>query len=261
MCGGGTARSKQREACIAAGLTLFFGLAHADDKPHVAITESAVIIEAKNASLHSVLEELSRKTGLAVTSQAALDEAVAAGIDEPTLQQAIRRLLRHRSYLLLQSRDAECSLWIFADDPEARTKTWAPPTAPPPEPDHDRELIDYQILAVSDAAKHRREAMYGFGETSDDVALLLPGLSDPDVSVREEAILSIADIGGGQSVAALGIALSDSVARVRMDAVDALGEVGGPDATAWLWRAMADEDPTVREAASEWLIELERMPK
>lgn len=258
MSAGGSKARKVRGACIVAGLALCLGLAHAAGDIRVNITGNAVTITADNSSVRSVLEELSRQTHLVVVSQEAFDELVSIDIDQPTLAQAIRRLLRHKSYLLEQSKSDSGSLWIFSDDTDNRETAWATQPKRRPDPEPDSELTDYLILASSDIASDREEAMYGFGEIADSnsVQYLLLGLSDPDENVREEAIRSLADLGGTESVMALRMALHDPAANVRVDAVEALGEIGGPEAVKLLQGATADENDTVREAAAEWLTEL-----
>lgn len=268
MCARRKTARKLRGACIAAGLTFFFGFAHAAGDLRINITSDAVTIKADNTSLRSVLEELSRQTHLVVVSQEALDELLSIEIDQSTLPQAIRRLLRHKSFLLQQSNPvsgsqfpgttAYSSLWIFSDDVDNRQHAWASQPTRRPDSELDSELIDYQILASSDDARDRQEAMFGFGDIGDSngIEYLLLGLSDPDENVREEAILSLAELGGTESVMALSIVLNDPEAKVRVDAVDALGEIGGHEAVRLLQGATADENDTVREAAAEWLTEL-----
>ena len=258
MSAGGRTARKASGACIAAGLTFCFALAHAAGDLRINITADAVTIKANNSSVRSVLEELSRQSDLVVVSQEALDELVSIEIDQPTLPQAIRRLLRHKSFLLKQSNDGVGSLWIFSDDADNNQTAWVTPPTRRPDPEPDSELIDYQILAASADVSDREEAMYGFGDVGDSnsIEYLQLGLSDPDERVREEAIQSLAEIGGTESINALSIALNDPEAKVRVDAVEALGEIGGQEAVKLLQGAMADENDTVREAAAEWLTEL-----
>lgn len=258
MSSGRKTARKVRGAYIVAGLTFCLGLAHAAGDPRINITGDAVTIKANNSSVRSVLEELSRQTNLVVTSQMPLDELLSIDINQPTLPQAIRRLLRHKSFLLEQSDDGAGSLWIFSDDADNNQTAWATQPTRRPDPELDSELTNYLILASSDDASDREEAMFGFGDIGDsnNIDYLLLGLSDPDERVREEAIQSLAELGGTESVMALSIALNDPEANVRVDAVEALGEIGGQEAVKLLQGAMADENDTVREAAAEWLTEL-----
>ncbi len=265
---GGKTALTVRGACLAAGLTFFLCFAHAESQLHVVISDEAVTIKADNTSIRSVLEALSRQTDLIVMSQETLDELVTVEIDRSTLQEAIRRLLRHKSFILHQVSHVSSGefprtmphsrLWIFSDDSGSNQHAWTIRPALRPDPVDNSELIDYQVLALSDKRSDRAEAMFGFGEIASSISIeyLQQGLSDPDDRVREAAIDSLADLGGPESVQALSLALNDPDASLRIDAVDALGEIGGREAIKLLQEAMTDENDTVREAAAEWLTEL-----
>jgi len=258
MYAGGRIAERLREACVTAGLTFCLGLAQAAGDLRIHVSDDVITIKADETSTRQVLEELSRQTNLVVVSQGALDELVSVDINQSTLAAAIRRLLRHRNFLLQQSGDFEGSLWIFSNDSGNSQQAWATPRKHRPVPEHDSDFSNYLILMSSMDASDRKEAMFGFGEVADDdtIEYLLMGLSDPDEGVREEAVQSLAELGGKKSVEALGIALNDREARVRVDAVEALGEIGGPEAVKLLRQATTDGNDTVREAATEWLTEL-----
>jgi len=261
---GGNTALTVRGACLAAGLAFCFGLVQADVSVHVAITDEAISIRARDTSLRNVLEELSRQSNLTIMSQDPLDDLVTVDIAAQSLPEAVRRLLRQKSFMLhqlnyLADRPDGASynrLWIFSEGPI--DGGWATRTLPSPASDISSELIDYQLLALSAKSGDREEAMYGFGEFggSNDVEYLQQGLSDPDENVREEAIESLVELGGTESVQALSLVLHDPDISIRIDAVDALGEIGGQEAMKLLQEAMADENHTVREAAAEWLTEL-----
>ncbi len=232
------------------------------------IGDEAVTIKADNTSIRSLLEELSRQTDLIVMSEENLDELVTVEINKRTLPEAIHRLLRHKSFMLHQVSHVSSGefpgtiphsrLWIFSNDSDSNQHGWTIQPTLRSDPVDDSELIDYQILALSDNRSDRAEAMFGFGEiaSSNSIEYLQQGLFDPDERVRETAIESLAELGGTESVQALSLALNDSDAGLRIDAVDALGEIGGQEAIKLLQEAMADENYTVREAAAEWLTEL-----
>ncbi len=264
---GGKTALTVRGACLAAGLTFLLGYAQAEDHPHVAISNVAVSIKADDTSIRSVLEELSRQSNLVVVSQDALDELVTVDIEEPTLAEAILRLLRQKSFMLHQASYATGSefpgnspysrLWILSGESNDRQLTWTTQARSRPPLVNDSELIDYQILALSDNGGDREDAMVGFGDVGSSVIdYLRYGLSDPDEGVREAAIESLAELGGTESVQALTVVLNDPDAAMRIDAVDALGEIGGQEAIRILQMAMTDDNHTVREAAAEWLTEI-----
>ena len=265
---GGKSALTVRGACIAAGLTFCLAVSSSEIAVEVATSEAAISIKAENQSIRTVLEELSRQVNLVVISEDALDELVAVDIDQPTLQDAIRSLLRQKSYMLHQldyESDSETSgsanynrLWIFSDKPGTSETAWRMNTDSWPDDGGDVEIVDYQVLAMSEDSGDREEAMVGFGETggSDNIVYLQRGLSDPDKRVREEAIESLIEVGGTESIHALSNVLHDPDDGIRIDAVDAMGEIGGQDAIRYLRLALNDENHTVREAAAEWLTEL-----
>jgi hypothetical protein len=265
---GGKTALTVRGACLAAGLTFFLCFAHAESQLHVMISDEAVTIKADNTSIRSVLEELSRQTNLIVMSEETLDELITVEVDRSTLQGAIRRLLRQKSFMLHQLSHVSSGelpgimphsrLWIFSDDSGSNQHAWTIQPALRPDPVENSEMIDYQVLALSDKRADREEAMLGFGEiaSSNSIEYLQQGLSDPDERVRETAIESLAELGGTESVQALSLALNDPDASLRIDVVDALGEIGGQEAIKLLQEAMTDDNDTVREAAAEWLTEL-----
>ncbi len=265
---GGKTALTVRGACLATGLTFFLAFAPAESQIYVLLSDDAVTIRAENTSIRSVLEELSRQTNLVVMSQETLDDLVTIDVDRSTLQAAVRRLLRHKSFMLHQLDPVSGSefpgttpysrLWVFSGASDTRQHTWTTQPALRAYPVGDSEIIDYQVLALSDDRNDREEAMVGFGEISSNssIEFLQQGLSDPDERVREAAIESLADLGGTESVHALSVALNDPDASLRIDAIDALGEIGGQEAFRFLQDAMTDENHTVREAAAEWLTEL-----
>lgn len=88
------------------------------------------------------------------------------------------------------------------------------------------------------------------------VALTLRSLlDDPDSSVRQQAVESLAAFGGIEAVGGLGYALSDIDDRIRVLAIEALAELGSDDATGTLALALNDPSPDVRAFAAEQLAD------
>ncbi len=265
---GGRTALTVRGACLAAGLTFFLCFAQAESQLRVLISDETVTIKADNTSIRIVLEELSRRTDLIVMSEENLDELMTVDIEEPTLAEAIHRLLRQKSFMLHQvshvsTRESPGTmphgrLWIFSGDSGSNQHAWTIQPALRPNTPGDSESIDYQILALSDNGGDRADAMVGFGDvgSSSVVEYLRYGLYDPDESVREAAIESLIELGGTESIRALSVVLNDPDPAMRIDAVDALGEIGGQEVIRFLQMAMTDDDHTVREAAAEWFTEL-----
>jgi hypothetical protein len=263
---GGRTALTARGACFAAGLTFLLGISHAESNVRVMISDHGVSIIALDTTIRDVLEELSQQSNLVVLSQDAVDDPVTVDIDQPTLPEAIRHLLRQKDFMIHQPSSLSghadrgpapyTRLWIFPDDSDNSQQGWT--NVAPGIDDDGGEFSDYRMLALSHSSSDREEAMYGIGDIGVDhsVEFLKRGLSDPVDRVRQAAIDSLAEIGGTESVQALGIALRDPDASLRVDAVDALGEIGSEESIEMLQGAIADENPIVREAAAEWITEL-----
>lgn len=265
---GGKTALTVRGACLAAGLTVCLAFAQAEENVRVIIEDDLVTIVALNTSLKDVLEELSLNANLTILSEEVLDEPVTLDIQQASLPEAVRHLLRQKSYMLHRLNQDSTSgtvvsypdsrLWIFSDAQRDTRYAWTSIPAMESYSEAGHETVDYRVLAYSNDAGEREEAMFALAEISGDanIAYLAQGLSDPDDGVRETAIEALMMIGGKQSIGALSIVLNDPDAGLRADAVDALGEIGGEDVMQYLQDAMADEDPIVREAAADWLTEL-----
>jgi HEAT repeats len=112
-----------------------------------------------------------------------------------------------------------------------------------------------QVATSDPDASVREEAVSALGDMRGIEArrAFELALIDPDREVRRAAIAGLAALGGDESARALAIVQSDSDARLRQDAVHALGEIGGATSTQLLRQALLDEDPAVRQAAAELL--------
>lgn len=249
-----------RDACLLAGVTFCLGDADAvaDHTTIVTVHGETLTIEARDVTTRDVLEALSEQTGLMVRSHAALDERLTTAMRRATLAETVRRLLRRHSYLLQNAASGNSVLHIFADDAGDTGAAWATRRTTSFSHEIDGKWVDDQSLLSSADAADREKAMFAIGERHDvaDHGYLLMGLNDPDPGVRGEAIAAIAEIGDADFIGLLGVALQDTHISVRLEAIDALGDLGGTDAIALIRRVTADPDPTVREAASEWLLEL-----
>lgn len=81
-----------------------------------------------------------------------------------------------------------------------------------------RKAVTIDLARFSDEAERPRR-----------VTLLVQALSDQNSDVRRQALLSLADLGAGEAIAAILPLLSDVEIKVRQIAVLALGEVAGAD--------------------------------
>lgn len=255
-----------RGACLLAGLTFFSCTAAADSSVQVIVGDSTVAIEAENTSIRRILESIAAEAGLVVHSDLPLAGRVTVSKTTANIADAIAHILRSESYMLLMSGDefADClaacgRLWVLSGGSDADAGSWSTPQARFSGSTRDTDWENYQLLANSSDDMEREQAMFGLGELGHDssIDLLKRGLVDANRSVREAAIESLADIGGNRSVAALGIALADPDPGLRISALDALGAVGGPKPKSLIQQALNDSDSNVREAAGNWMTELD----
>lgn len=214
----------------------------------------------QDVPLGRVLDEIARTTGLTVVRHVALDQPVSAEFYQLSLERGLRRILRHRSFVLEYALSRPRTLWILPQGEEEhafehriveRTDTTS----------FGKDIAQISTLEATlkgGDAEQREEAALALGESghAHAVAPLTLALADEDEDVREAAVVSLAEIGGAEAVQALVIALRDENPRVREEAVDALGEIGGPMAIGLLEQALTDEVKFVRQAATEVLDEL-----
>jgi HEAT repeat protein len=184
----------------------------------------------------------------------ALDREITLEFHRLSLEQALRRILRHCSFVLEYAAAQPRTLWILpqGEDEYAAQRRVVASTA------SGSAGEDIYTKISSADAEQRQEATLELGESGhvDAVVPLTLALADKDEDVREAAVISLAEIGGAEAVQALAIALRDENPRVREEAVDALGEIGGKVAIGLLEQALADDVRFVRQAATEVLDEL-----
>lgn len=257
-----------------AGLTLLAGMADlaAQERPAlwVSIEDEIVSVEAHDVPIRHILEEIARQTDLEVFTQDPLSEQVSVDLQDSSMFQAMRRILKDRSYNLSRVSSEQgrvVRLWILSADPDSfatsstqlESLSAAPPFATPlGEDDEDLAMLAAEALSYRDPSA-RVEAVYALGEIGpSNTRILEQALMDPSAEVRESAIEALADIGGSESASALEVALNDAEVSVRLEAVEALGEIGGQTAAALLRKALVDE--ATRETAAELLAELPEHP-
>jgi HEAT repeats len=95
------------------------------------------------------------------------------------------------------------------------------------------------------------------GSSDDELNPLIDQLSSNDGTVRQEARRKLVNL-GRYAEAALIQTLSSAKSDVRWEAAVVLGEIGGPRTAEALVKALEDEDISVRWAAANALIKLNR---
>lgn len=234
-----------REACLLAGLALFVTVAAAEARGVLAVecNDGQVSVHASAVPANRILGEIGRRCDVRIVLHESLDERVSLAIDGMTLPRAVKRILRGRSFMLRfaqPSLGAGNWLWVFADTPSgSRREEIVLPAAPVP-------VVDAQ------------ETIYLLGDEPNQrsMRLLREALADPDRSIREAAVETLGEIGGGEAALAVSAALNDPDVDIRESAVDALGSIGGDTATQLLHQMTADRHSLIREAAADNLEEL-----
>jgi len=282
-----------RGACIAAGLTLSWSVASADQIQSTLFVEinsrSATVI-ANDATVRDVLEEIAVQTGIIVYSRSVLGTKVTTSIKAASIPDVIRRILKQHNFTLHYVSDASTGmpvfgsrLWIFADNATSTTPLWSVGrpvrdwtlryAAGDPEKIRLRAISNIAtqedktgvasglISAMNDpAVAVREEAVYGLSELDDVAAIdyLKNSLYDPNLRVRVAAIAAfaaLAESGNDAATIALSDLLQDEDASIRSEVIHALADIGGNVANHYLQQALADASEINRETASGYLAE------
>ena len=249
----------------------------------VVFDEGYLSIDARNVSLHDILEEVATQSGLALSIRGSLTERVTLSIDELQLSVAIETLLDGMSYALQYAPDSPSlpnRLWVmsrrdsngeddspYVDPVSGRTRQdrFSMPAsqrleavAALTERENGAFIFEIESALSDDSKAVRHEAIFALGEAGGDsaTALLHYLLADPDVDVRAAVIDALAEAGGERSVTTLVTALHDPDPALRENAAYALGEIGGPLAVELLDQATTDSDQLVREAAEDVLNDM-----
>lgn len=261
--GGETSTAREKELHSVAG-------------PHLVwFADGCLTVKAQDVPLGELIDEIAKKSGVTVAKHVALDRRVSLEFHRLPLEQALRRILRHRSFVLEYAEPVPGqpsavarvrTLSILPQGHErysAKAAAVRPMTSGPSEADVTARIWELQAALASGDAQTREEAVVELGESerAEAVGPLSLALADANEDIREAAVFSLTDIGGAHAAKALDIALADRDPRVREAAVDALGEIGGEVAIALLERALSDKVKFVREAAAEMLDELRGAPQ
>lgn len=216
-----------------------------------------VILRVHDTRLRDVLEAIARKCNLRLKMYGSFDSRITATVETAPLVIALRKLLRHESYLLhlsdgVDSTGVSCgaesgALWVFsAESPAASTQPVLPFDA-----SADTAAA---VLAPAPAGGSHQDKIAGIRDPGRPgipaaVAPLGLALADEDHRVRSAATHALASIGGDDAIAVLAGAMLDEDARVRTEASNALGLIGGDSVIELLRPALEDSDAMVRDAA------------
>lgn len=249
-----------RGACIAAGLTLFFSVAAAEQKQSnvfVDVNGGTATVIANNAPVRDVLEELAMRSGIIVYSRSALDTNVSYSIEEEPIPDLIRRILKRYNFTLHYVSDTTTGmpvfgsrLWIFADDATSTTPLWSV----------GQPVRDWTLrYAAGDPEKNRLRAISSIATQEDKTGVapeLIAAMNDPSVAVREDAVYGLSESGDAAAVEYLKNSLNDPEKRVRVAAISALAESGNDEATIALSGLLQDEDASIRSEVIHALADI-----
>ncbi|MCX7096937.1 MAG: hypothetical protein NTV43_03410 [Methylococcales bacterium] len=235
---------------------------------------SELQLEVRLAPLAQVLDTITAKTGVPIHYSALPEGLVTATCVASTPQKIVECLLAHKADLIVRNHKPgkkaappkAAEMWVIGsqysatncNSPQASNKPPAIASASSvdeSEPDQTDDLI---AQAKSNDASVRAAAvgaLMSAGRPGDAQVknVLETALSDPDATVRAQAVSSYAHREGSAAVAALQNALHDSDAGVRLMAVDGIGD----DATL-LQQAINDDDETIRQLALSKLDALQK---
>ena len=263
----------------------------------VYVSEGRVTLDAHDASLRALLEEIAREAGLELEGEEWLTGTITVRFRRRPLAQALPLILGDRGYALVSATPTSPE---GTSPPRPSHLRLFRPTAPPGDPveGHARDRVTgedtlLEQLETGPDALDRLDAIDALAQSDDPATVRRMGLAalrDPDESVRAAAIEALALLGGDSAVEMLELALRDRAIEIREDAVtalqriggdraargltaavhdrsaevrwlavDALGDIGGPAATQLLEYVRAvDPDAELRTAADEWLTRLRR---
>jgi len=232
-------------------------MAAASSRETLAVTyhEGRLSVRAKQMPLVSILQEVSRQTGLEVRVMSSVQQEVSVMFTGLPLLDGLRRLLAPVNYLLLFDRSPQGSIQ------PTRVLVFGGGTTPSSVPLFGealtplREGIALKELreATADADPSvRRWAVERFGEQGDRQALpyLLTAVEDENPWVRQAALESLGQF-GEMAIEPLRAALQrEQHHAVRIVALGLLGNVGREDeqSVVLLNNMLRDHDPRIRAA-------------
>lgn len=271
--------------CLTVSLTLFSTVTQAEDNlkntgaqtqpSHTArfihFANALLTVKVKDVALQELLHEIARQGGLTLVLSGSLEDRITVEFHQLDLDEALRRILRHQSFVVEYSQQTPEEsqsavrrpekLWILSQGEKGspgQTTLGADSEGGGSLHAVGTDIPRLQAALTSADSSEREEAVEALGESGrpEAVAPLSLALADEDVDVRKAAIVALGEIGGDKAAQALAIALQDEDSSVREEAVEALGEIGGQSAILFLEQVLTDHDESVRETAAGILEEL-----
>lgn len=239
----------------------------------VAIADELLTVNARDASVATLLGEIARQSELVVVSHVPLAARITVEFERLPLREALELILLDQSFTLQDvqpsSRPGNTSaghqrkLWVFSRGPEGESASSRVTSA---ERLEDLDSLDAENLVgtlslalTDDDANVRSDAVSTLphvGSVQAATALAIAALNDGDSSVRLEAVYALGVIGGDIGIHALQQALIDPNVEVRAEAVRAFSNIGGDRSAMALAVVLNDGDPSLRAEAVDALGEI-----
>lgn len=253
----------------------------------VAVEDSLLSLRVRNMPLKELLRQVAAQAGVEITVHGPAELPVSAEFSGTALEDGLKRIAPDFNIILTYAAEKKGQDKPAVEKIVLHSKTAAPSNAPPlvlsaastPSPPPaaavprprpavpsgplpvDDELEEeehspeyFAKLMKSPDAALREEALGYFAGMEDgggitQVSEML--INDSSEDIRRTAAEVLADLGGKQTVPALGKALADKSSEVRSMAVYSLGQIGGTEAVALIKKAMNDASEEVRNAAAD----------
>ena len=231
----------------------------------VQFTGGKLTVKVTNSLLVDVLRQIARQSGLTLILSGTLMDQITEDFDELSLDRALRRLLRHQSFVVEYAQHQEtraphpATLWVLASRARLLAKTRA---AGHKEAAllqrHNPQKGNALPEALTGRSTEDRAVAVALGRSGhpDAIPAFADALTGEDKGVREAAIDGLTNVTSEQSIKVLAATLQDPDASLREEAVEALWEIGGQGAISLLQQALQDKDEFVRDTAEELLTDL-----
>ncbi len=270
--------------CLTVSLTFLSTITQAHDE--VKITEAKtrptqgarvihfandhLTVKVQDVSLHELLQEIARQTGLAIVLSGSLEDRITIQFHELPFDEGLRRILQHQSFALeysQQTRDERQltaphpkKLWVFSKgDEDYPVQTTRVDGSSGQEATLDSPRL--QAAPTSEDSGERKEAVEAptdpatiWGE--EPARAVANALEDDNFWVRDAAVEALGKLSGDEAARALATAVQNEETWIREAAVKALGKLGGDEAVYALAPALKDEDSWIRWEAVKALGEV-----
>ena len=213
------------------------------------ISDGLVTLNARDVGLQDVIDKIAVHSAMLIVLQDPLDTRVTLAFEGLELHKALKRIMRGRSYLLVQTPASRSTLRIFSDG------EWK-------ESDRDgaADLRILQDQLSSNDHRAKKTAIKDLGKLAAETAIpsLAFALTDESKEIRFKAVQALALFDTDDVAIALATAANDEHAGIRAEAAYWLGTLGGETAIRVLEHTLHDPDSDVREAAENALLAISR---